>query len=1115
MKKRILSYSIVLCMLISLLTCDWCRETVYASNTANEIVSIAQREIGNGYSKYTQYTGPIGGRYDYAWCASFVSWCGNQAGVSCIGKTASCYSQYNYMISHGGQRVSSPQAGDIVFFYCNNCSGTANQWCHIGIMVDSSTSIDGNYNNKVSYDRSYSHYGSLGYKHSNGISKIYVRPNYGQATALLPGTVDSSWNVPTSVSASHRITTYDQWGNAESNHYIDPGDSCYIAEVYTNGFVKVQYPVAGGKRWAYAKASDFSISKKSQNDNVSFGSPVNLGTNFYAYIINTYAWKHLTNDGRNVSMRTETGAASQIWKFERQNDGAYKIINMQDNRVLDDSDFGQTNGTNVAVCDSNDSTAQRWFIYGTSGAYYLRAKSGNLVIDIKDASKADGANVQMWTKNDTVAQKFQIWKLNQPGKTNVRCTVGSGYTITTFSWDAVSNAKTYDLKIWKNKLWQGDAYKIIWDIKGTFAQVCLPPGYYEAYIDARNGSLINMSNNVVKFTVSNGSPVNLGTDYYANIVTNKNQLAFTNTNGNVDVRKLENSAKQIWHFKRQGDGTYTIQNCTDGKYFDTDNSRDANGTNIKVWPYNGSDAQKYYIFGSKQGEYILKPKCATRMVDVCGGNNNPGDNVQLWDFNGGDAQRLYINKTSKPAPAECKHQYGNWTTVKKATCTSNGTEQRKCNLCGKTETRTIKATGHKYTNKTIAPTATTKGYTLHTCSVCGYSYKDNYTDAKKQLQAITILAKPSKTTYNINDKIDTSGLKVVATYTDGSKAEVKGWKIDGSTAKAGTVSVRVCYTESGITKVATYAIQVKEAPKETVYVTYKTNGGSMSQTKQSGTKGSTIQLLNERPAKSVNVTFQPNGGDQTPSPISLSQTFKCWLYNSSTTMSTPYYPGSSLILTQNCTLYAQYNDAKLTTLPVISREGYVFDGWYTPNNMLAYEGMAITSDTVLIARWTEASVDEDDDKNDALAVGDELETDQAIYTITKTNGEYCVEYSELFDDDVTVTYIPDTVAIDGVVYKVTSVGEKAFYKNTALKKIVIGSCVEKISSKAFYGCTSLNSIVINSTKISNGKVGANAFKKVSKNVKVYVPASKYKAYKKLLKKAGVGSKAKIYKMRTR
>lgn len=984
MKKRILSYSIVLCMLISLLTCDWCTETVYASNTANEIVSIAQREIGNGYSKYTQYTGPIGGRYNYAWCASFVSWCGNQAGVSCIGKTASCYTQYNYMISHGGQRVSSPQAGDIVFFYCNSCSGTANQWCHIGIMINSSTSIDGNYNNKVSYDRSYSHYGSLGYKHSNGISKIYVRPNYGQATALLPGTVDSSWNVPTSVSASHRITTYDQWGNAESNHYIDPGDSCYIAEVYTNGFVKVQYPVSGGKRWAYAKASDFSIEKK-----------------------------------------------------------------------------------------------------------------------------------------------------NQIGRTNVYCTVGSGYAITTFSWDTASNAKTYDLKIWKDKLWQGDAYKIIWDISGNSAQVCLPPGYYEAYVDARNGSLINMSNNVVKFTVSSGSPVDLGADYYAYIVTNKNQLAFTNTNGNVDVRKLDNSAKQIWHFKRQGDGTYTIQNTADDKYLDTDNSRDANYTNIKVFTYNGSDAQKYYIFGNKQGEYILKPKCATRIVDVCGGNNNPGDNVQLWDFNGGDAQRLCINKTSKPTPAECKHQYGNWTVTKKATCTVKGTEQRKCNLCGKIETRSINATGHKYVNKTIAPTSTTKGYTLHTCSVCGYSYKDNYTNVKKQLQSITISTKPSKTTYNVNDMIDTSGLKIVATYTDGSKSDVQGWKIDGSTANAGSVSVRISYTESGITKVASYVIQVKEkeVPKETVYVTYDTNGGTMSQTRQSGSKGSTIQILNERPVKSVNVTFQSNGGNQTPSPIRLQQSFTCWAYNA-----LRYNSGDTLTLTQNCTLYAQYNEARLTSLPEIQRAGYKFDGWYTPNNILAYAGMPVTNDMTLTAHWTkqiqesddnnkdqisddktyEPDFDADDDiDDDTLMVGDELETDQAIYTITETEGGYCVEYSELFDDDLKSTYVPDTVAIDGIVYRVTSIGEKAFYKNTSLKNIVIGSNVEKIDAKAFYGCTSLNSIVINSTKLASGKIGTNAFKKINKNVRVYVLASKYKAYKKVLKKAGIGSKAKIYKMRTR
>ena len=509
--------------------------------------------------------------------------------------------------------------------------------------------------------------------------------------------------------------------------------------------------------------------------------------------------------------------------------------------------------------------------------------------------------------------------------------------------------------------------------------------------------------------------------------------------------------------------------------------------------------------------------------------------VSVYDKNENytDSKKLKFRIYQK----ESAHSYGTWITTKKATCTSNGTEQRKCNLCGKTETRTIKATGHKYTNKTIAPTITEKGYTLHTCSTCGYSYKDNYTNVKKQLQSITVSTKPSKTTYSVNDAIDTSGMKIVATYTDGSKTEVSGWKINGSTIKAGKYNVKVTYSEGGITKESSYEIQVNEksVPKETLYVTYKTNGGAMSQTKQSGTKGSTIQLLNERPAKSVNVTFQPNGGDQNPSPVSLPQTFKYWLYNSSTTMSTSYYPGSSLSLTQNCTLYAQYNDAKLTTLPVISREGYVFDGWYTPNNILAYAGMSVTNDMILTAHWTKQIQKTDDNKNqvvddkkyeldydaddeiddDTLTVGDELETDQAIYTITKTEGGYCVEYSELFDDDLKSTYIPDTVAIDGIVYRVTSIGEKAFYKNTSLKNIVIGSNVEKIDTKAFYGCTSLNSIVINSTKLASGKIGANAFKKINKNVRVYVLASKYKAYKKMLKKAGIGSKAKIYKMRTR
>lgn len=64
------------------------------------------------------------------------------------------------------------------------------------------------------------------------------------------------------------------------------------------------------------------------------------------------------------------------------------------------------------------------------------------------------------------------------------------------------------------------------------------------------------------------------------------------------------------------------------------------------------------------------------------------------------------------------------------TCTATGlTAGKKCSVCGTiiTAQQTIPAKGHSYTSQVIAPTATVDGYTLHTCSGCGNSYKDNYT----------------------------------------------------------------------------------------------------------------------------------------------------------------------------------------------------------------------------------------------------------------------------------------------------------------------------------------------------------------------------------------------------
>ena len=55
-----------------------------------------------------------------------------------------------------------------------------------------------------------------------------------------------------------------------------------------------------------------------------------------------------------------------------------------------------------------------------------------------------------------------------------------------------------------------------------------------------------------------------------------------------------------------------------------------------------------------------------------------------------------------------------------------------CKVCGYTHTDSyVKAAGHKYTDEVVAPTETEKGYTIHTCTVCGDSYKDNYVEPTK------------------------------------------------------------------------------------------------------------------------------------------------------------------------------------------------------------------------------------------------------------------------------------------------------------------------------------------------------------------------------------------------
>lgn len=138
------------------------------------------------------------------------------------------------------------------------------------------------------------------------------------------------------------------------------------------------------------------------------------------------------------------------------------------------------------------------------------------------------------------------------------------------------------------------------------------------------------------------------------------------------------------------------------------------------------------------------------------------------------------------------------------------------------------------------------------------------------------------------------------------------------------------------------------------------------------------------------------------------------------------------------------------------------------------------------SKKTDTAKNDTTKNNDATVatakVGDTFSDKNLTYKITKaasTDGKVAgeVEVSALKNKKTKKITINATIKFNGVTYKVTSIGKKAFAKAKKLKKIIIKSTTIK-------------------------KVGKSALKKTSKKLVIKVPKKQKKAYKKLFKKAG-------------
>ena len=152
-----------------------------------------------------------------------------------------------------------------------------------------------------------------------------------------------------------------------------------------------------------------------------------------------------------------------------------------------------------------------------------------------------------------------------------------------------------------------------------------------------------------------------------------------------------------------------------------------------------------------------------------------------------------------------------------------------------------------------------------------------------------------------------------------------------------------------------------------------------------------------------------------------------------------------------------------------------------------------------------------EDKTKDKAVGDTITYGNLKYRVTSAKADNrTVSVTGMKNKNKTAVTIPATVKYDKYTYKVTAINANAFRGNKKLRKVTIGTNVEKIGKNAFRNCTKLSSIRIKTKKLST--VGAGALKGISKKAVIRVPGTKKKAYAKLFSNKGLARTVKIKKL---
>lgn len=483
-----------------------------------------------------------------------------------------------------------------------------------------------------------------------------------------------------------------------------------VQEIIDGGYTLLRY-----KQREYVKEPDHY--NGCMDINSFFDTEVNMGTDFYAYIINTAAWIHATNENGDVRAYSETGEANQIWYFELQTDGSYKITSCEDGKCMEACNSDSGDGMNVKVNDWNGSSSQRWFVYGIEGKYKLRAASGDKVLDLCGGSPADGTNLDMWQYKGANAQLFQISKVDKIG--NIR-NANISLARNEYTYSQVAKRPAVTVQYGSKTLKLNTDYNL----------------YYRNNINAGTATVTikgrrNYTGTLIKtFTINKANPKLDVSDLSTNMALGKTmdigasaRAPITYQSDNTKVAQVDENG--VITGVGVGKASITIEVNETENY-----NGDKKVIDINVVEECPEDGHKYNSKIIKQATCTQEGSC-TYTCSICGdaytepieatGHKEVIDEaaeptcIEEGKTEGSHCSVCNLTLKEQTSIPKANHTYKD--VIQKATLTTSGKIDNKCSTCGKVQktskiyypkTITLSTTSYVYTGKAKKPSVTIK-----------------------------------------------------------------------------------------------------------------------------------------------------------------------------------------------------------------------------------------------------------------------------------------------------------------------------------------------------------------------------------------------------------------------